>query len=252
MESPGKFLNTQCVIRLIRTSYILSPLFLLWRKSFLFAFASESCLSDYNAKLTDHLYVQRWENNFIVAIYFLKKKFVAFKMQQLNNTWMMYFLLLYVVSLYPLFSDNIKCRRVFNLYRSYAIFHNISIISFLPSAIAHWTILNKEKQCLFNLEFFKGVDCLEFSLALIGFHQKGDFENCNIIPTHVLIPKKRSRFCQKVKHVYENNPTYVPRSSWLPANSKVSVSNVVNICSEYQNSNRVQKIARVHFLYKKP
>ena len=101
MESPGKFLNTQCVIRLIRTSYILSPLFLLWRKSFLFAFASESCLSDYNAKLTDHLYVQRWENNFIVAIYFLKKKFVAFKMQQLNNTWMMYFLLPYVVSLYP-------------------------------------------------------------------------------------------------------------------------------------------------------
>ena len=41
MESPGKFLNTQCVIRLIRTSYILSPLFLLWRKSFLFAFASQ-------------------------------------------------------------------------------------------------------------------------------------------------------------------------------------------------------------------
>ena len=78
MESPGKFLNTQCVIRLIRTSYILSPLFLLWRKSFLFAFASESCLSDYNAKLTD-LCVQRWENNFIVAIYFLKKTLLLSK-----------------------------------------------------------------------------------------------------------------------------------------------------------------------------
>ena len=101
MESPGKFLNTQCVIRLIRTSYILSPLFLLWRKSFLFAFASESCLSDYNAKLTDHLYVQRWENNFIVAIYFLKKSLL--QMQQLNNTWMMYFLLLYVCIVVPLF-----------------------------------------------------------------------------------------------------------------------------------------------------
>ena len=84
MESPGKFLNTQCVIRPIRTSYILSPLFLLWRKSFLFAFASVSWLSDYNAKLTDHLYAQRWENNFIMAIYFLKKK--SLLLSKCNNS----------------------------------------------------------------------------------------------------------------------------------------------------------------------
>ena len=106
MESPGKFSNTQCVIRLIRTSYILSPLFLLWRKSFLFAFASQWVVRVTTTQNWRIISTYKDEKITLLWPYISWKK--SLLLSKCNNS-------IILESLYPLFYDYIKCRRVFNL-----------------------------------------------------------------------------------------------------------------------------------------